>query len=127
VQLGRLPEWTDIRRRNAAILTEALGDVAARSGLVLPAVAPAAEPAWHQYTVRAPHRDDVVARLSDLGVPTGVYYPIPIHRLPAYDLDLDLPRTAVAAQEVLSLPAHPNLSAAQLDHIVDAVGRAVTS
>jgi perosamine synthetase len=126
VQLSRLPEWTDIRRRNAAFLTEALGDVAGRSGLVLPSVARAAEPVWHQYTVRAPRRDDVVERLSDLGVPTGVYYPTPIHRLPAYDLDLDLPRTEAAAREVLSLPVHPNLSAAQLGHIVDAVEAAVS-
>jgi perosamine synthetase len=126
VQLSHLPEWTNIRRRNAAVLTDALGDVVARSGLVLPPVAPAAEPAWHQFTVRAPDRDGLVKRLSDLGVPTGVYYPTPIHRLPAYDLDLDLPQTTAAARQVLSLPVHPNLSAAQLDHIVDAVERAVS-
>jgi perosamine synthetase len=125
VQLRRLPEWTNTRRRNAAVLTEALSDVAARSGLVRPSVAPAAEPVWHQYTVRARDRDDLAMRLSDLGVPTGVYYPTPIHRLPAYDLDLDLPRTTAATREVLSLPVHPKLSAAQLAHIVEAVDRAV--
>jgi dTDP-4-amino-4,6-dideoxygalactose transaminase len=126
VQLRHLPAWTGIRRRNAAVLTEALAPVAARSGLVLPSVAPAADPVWHQYTVRAPRRDLLVERLAELGVPTGVYYPTPIHRLPAYDLDLELPRTAAAAREVLSLPVHPNLSAAQLDHVVDAVARAVS-
>jgi perosamine synthetase len=126
VQLSHLPEWTSIRRRNAAVLTEALGDVAERSGLVLPSVAPAADPVWHQYTVRAPDRDHLVERLAELGVPTGVYYPTPIHRLPAYDLELELPQTTAAAREVLSLPVHPNLSAAQLDHIVDAVDGAVS-
>jgi dTDP-4-amino-4,6-dideoxygalactose transaminase len=126
VQLSHLPERTNIRRRNAAVLTEALGDVAARWGLVLPSVAPAAGPVWHQYTVRIPDRDLVVERLAELGVPTGVYYPTPIHRLPAYDLELDLPETTAAARQVLSLPVHPNLSAAQLDHIVDAVERAVS-
>jgi perosamine synthetase len=127
VQLGRLPEWTNIRRRNAAVLTEALGEVAARAGLVLPSVAPAAEPVWHQYTIRAPRRDHLVQRLAELGVPTGVYYPTPIHRLPAYDLDLDLPETTAAAQQVLSLPVHPNLSTDQLDHIIHAVEQAVLS
>jgi perosamine synthetase len=126
VQLGHLPEWTSIRRRNAAVLTEALGDVAARSGLVLPSVAPPAEPVWHQYTIRAPDRDHLMERLAFLGVPTGIYYPTPIHRLPAYDLELELPQTSAAASEVLSLPVHPNLSAAQLDHIVGAVDRAVS-
>jgi perosamine synthetase len=125
VQLRHLPEWTSIRRRNAAVLTEALCDVAARSGLVLPSVAHAADPVWHQYTVRAPDRDQVAERLAERGVPTGIYYPTPIHRLPAYDLELELPQTTVAAREVLSLPVHPNLSAGQLDDIVDAVDRAV--
>ncbi|HLU59352.1 MAG TPA: DegT/DnrJ/EryC1/StrS family aminotransferase [Pseudonocardia sp.] len=126
VQLRRLPGWTEVRRRNAAALTGALRGVAAAAGLGLPSVAPGAEPVWHQYTVRAPHRDEVVARLAEFGVPAGVYYPTPIHRLPAYDLDLDLPHTAAAARQVLSLPVHPNLSGAQLDRVVDAVERAVT-
>ena len=82
---------------------------------------------WHQYTVRHPDRDRLVERLAELGVPTGVYYPTPIHRLPAYDLDLPLPHTAAAAQQVLSLPAHPMLSDAHLGRIVAAVNEAVTA
>jgi dTDP-4-amino-4,6-dideoxygalactose transaminase len=123
-QLDRLPERTAQRRRNAAALDAALAGAAA-SGLVTPPVAPGAEPVWHQYTVRAPDRDPLVAALADRGVGSGVYYPTPIHRLPAYDLDLDLPVTERAAAEVLSLPVHPALSAAQLDHVAAAVTRAV--
>jgi dTDP-4-amino-4,6-dideoxygalactose transaminase len=89
-------------------------------------VAPAAEPVWHQYTVRSPDRDRLVAELADRGVRTGVYYPTPIHRLPAYGLDLDLPVTDRVAGEVLSLPVHPALSARQLDHVVASVARVVT-
>jgi dTDP-4-amino-4,6-dideoxygalactose transaminase len=66
-----------------------------------------------------------VATLGALGIPAGVYYPTPIHRLPAYDLDLDLPRTAAAAHEVLSLPVHPALSLAQLERIVSGVEQAM--
>jgi dTDP-4-amino-4,6-dideoxygalactose transaminase len=124
VQLAQLPGWTVSRRRNAALLTEALASTADRVGLVLPAVAESAEPVWHQYTVRAPDRDGLVSRLAELGVPTGVYYPTPVHRLPAYDLDLDLPHTAAAAAEVLSLPVHPMLTDAHLERIVASVGRA---
>jgi dTDP-4-amino-4,6-dideoxygalactose transaminase len=124
VQLARLPEWTQSRRRNAAFLTETLAP-AREAGLVLPAVGLAAEPVWHQYTVRSRDRDRLVARLAELGVPTGVYYPTPIHRLPAYNLDLELPRTAAAAAEVLSLPVHPMLSDAHLGRIVAAVNGAV--
>ena len=44
------------------------------------------------------------------GVGTGVYYPIPNHRLPSFGLALDLPETERAAREVLSLPVHPSLT-----------------
>lgn len=125
-QLERLPVWTATRRRNAAALTAGLAPVAGQTGLVLPGIAEGAAPVWHQYTVRWPDRDRLVAALDDLGVPTGVYYPTPIHRLPAYDLDLDLPQTALAASQVLSLPVHPALTDTHLDRIVEAVTRAVT-
>jgi dTDP-4-amino-4,6-dideoxygalactose transaminase len=126
VQLRRLPAWTAARRANAAFLTDALSGLAATHGLTLPAVEPGTDPVWHQYTVRAPHRDRLVATLAELGVATGVYYPTPIHRLPAYDLDLDLPATAAAAREVLSLPVHPALGPDHLDRIVEAMTVAMT-
>lgn len=126
-QLERLPAWTATRRRNAAFLTAGLAPVARQTGLVLPGVADGAAPVWHQYTVRWPDRDRLVATLGELGIPTGVYYPTPIHRLPAYDLDLHLPHTAVAARQVLSLPVHPALTDEHLDRVVAAVTRAVAA
>ncbi|GAA1255239.1 DegT/DnrJ/EryC1/StrS family aminotransferase [Pseudonocardia aurantiaca] len=125
VQLRRLPGWTEQRRVNAAFLTAGLGEVAERAGLVLPAVAPEAGPVWHQYTVRAPERDRVVAAMAGVGVQTGVYYPTPIHRLPAYGLDLDLPVTAAASREVVSLPVHPALTPAQRERVVTALTQAI--
>lgn len=125
VQLRRLPSWTAERRRNAQFLTGALAPVADSANLSLPAVAALAEPVWHQYTVRYPQRDRLIELLSHHNVPSGVYYPTPIHRLPAYDLDLDLPNTVAAADEVLSLPVHPALSTAHLELVADAVHRAV--
>ena len=120
VQLDHLPERTAQRRRTAAFLGEGL----AGTDLVLPQVAPGADPVWHQYTVRSRVRDELTKRLADRGVGVGVYYPTPIHRLPAYALELDLPVTERAAAEVLSLPVHTALSDAQLDHVVAAVNRA---
>lgn len=125
VQLRRLPEWTAARRRNAEFLTCGLKQLVPQDLLSLPRVTPSAQPVWHQYTVRAPQRDQLAATLAGLGVQTGIYYPTPIHRLPAFDLDLDLPQTAAAAQEVLSLPVHPALSTLNLERIVGAVAQAV--
>ena len=118
VQLRRLPEWTEQRRRTAAALTAGL------EGTVgVPRVADDADPVWHQYTVRAPDRDAMVEHLAAEGVGAGVYYPTPIHRLPAYDLELDLPETDRAAAEVLSLPVHPAVDEDDVAHIVGAVER----
>jgi perosamine synthetase len=54
-------------------------------------------------------------------VGTGVYYPVPNHRLPSFGLTLDLPQTEKAAREALSLPVHPALSSDDLERIVAAV------
>ena len=125
VQLRRLPGWTEQRRRNAARLTAGLTGLARAGHLGLPTVGPGAEPVWHQYTVRSGRRDELVARLADRGVRTGVYYPTPIHALPAYRESVRLPHTEEATSEVLSLPVHPALTPRQREHVVRAVKEAV--
>jgi dTDP-4-amino-4,6-dideoxygalactose transaminase len=63
----------------------------------------------------------------DLNGQTAVVHgptpPTPTHRLPAYNLELDLPHTDQAAQQVLSLPVHPALSPADLSRLTDAVNQ----
>jgi dTDP-4-amino-4,6-dideoxygalactose transaminase len=115
VQLGRLAGWTADRQRNAKVLDEGL------RGVVVPPVADGAEHVYHQYTVRADDRDALAAKLTEHGVGSGVYYPTPIHRLPSFGLELDLPETERAAREVLSLPVHPALSDADVAAVVAAV------
>jgi dTDP-4-amino-4,6-dideoxygalactose transaminase len=81
---------------------------------------------YHQYTIRvAEDRDGFVAALRDEHqVGSGVYYPIPNHRLPSlthFAPDLDLPEPERAAREVVSQPVHPALSQGDLERIVAAV------
>jgi perosamine synthetase len=117
VQLGRLAEWTAARQANAAFLSAHL------SGVVTPSTAPGVEHVFHQYTIRVVDHDRgrFAQELEGRGVGSGVYYPIPIHRLPPFDARVDLPETDRAAAEVLSLPVYPGLSQDELDTIVDAV------
>ncbi len=116
VQLGKLAGWTKQRRENAAFLDGAL------SGVVTPVVAPGAEHVYHQYTIRvSADRDAFVAALADRGVGSGVYYPVPVHRLPTFALDVDLPRTEAAAAQVISLPIHPSLTEQDLQDVAQAV------
>lgn len=120
VQLRKLPAWTAQRQANAAFLDANI------SGVVVPPVAAGASHVYHQYTIRVPvetgeRRDAFMASLADKGVGSGVYYPTPIHRLPSFELALDLPETELAARQVLSLPIHPALSAADLKQVAEAV------
>lgn len=120
VQLGRVDGWTATRQQNAAYLSAGI------TGVATPVTAPGAVHVFHQYTVRVTDdRDGFVKALrEEHGVGSGVYYPIPNHRLPSlatYAPGLDLPETEKAAREVVSLPVHPSLSRRDLDRIVAAV------
>ncbi len=116
VQLEKLAGWTQARRANAAFLSQNL------DGVIVPTEAPGAVHVYHQYTVRVPgDRDQFAARLAAREVGSGVYYPIPVHRLPSFGLDVDLPVTEEVAADCLSLPVHPSLSEQDLEVIVGAV------
>ena len=117
VQLSKLDGWTKQRQSNARFLDENL------AGVVSPPVAEGATHVYHQYTVRVPGDRDAFANAlrEEYGVGSGVYYPTPNHRLPSFDLDLDLPETERAAREVLSLPIHPSLTDGDLHRIAEAV------
>ena len=78
---------------------------------------------FHQYTLRVHgvDRDALVDHLKEKNIPTGVYYPIPLHAQKAYqnsaNKDEDFPVTNLAVQEVISLPMHTELSLEQIDYI----------
>ncbi|UTX54024.1 DegT/DnrJ/EryC1/StrS family aminotransferase [Leucobacter aridicollis] len=123
-QLRKVDAWTRIRQRNAKFFDNELALV---PGVTPPRVAPEATHVYHQYTIRvaAAERDRIrAALLHEHGVATGVYYPIPNHRLPSlasYAPAADLPESDRAAAEVLSLPVHPSLSERDLHRIVAGV------
>lgn len=116
VQLRRLGGFTETRQKHAALLCEGLRD----ASVVLPTQLPDCVHVYHQFTVRSLDRDALVARLHRAGVESRVYYPIPVHRLPAFALDIDLPETEKAAREVLSLPVGPHLSDADIERVIEA-------
>jgi len=124
VQLTKVGDWTAKRQANAAFLDANL------EGVVVPRVAEGAVHVYHQYTIRvAEDRDRVVQALrEEHHVGSGVYYPIPNHRLESlapYAPGLELPETEKAAREVISLPVHPSLTQEHLERIVTAVNACV--
>ena len=126
-QLSRLDERTAQRRRNAARLADGLRDY------LVPVVPEGREHVWHQYTIRFPgERQRVVDGLTERGIGTLIYYPVPVHRqeyLQTYlpgAADLDLPVTNRLADEVLSIPVRPNLTDDELTAVIAAVREVAT-
>jgi len=120
VQLAKLPGWTKQRQENAAYLDANI------KGVVTPFVAPGSTHSYHQYTIRVPGgnadvRDKFMEELTKRGVGSGVYYPTPIHRLPSFNLKLDLPETEKLVTECISLPVHPSLTKDELATVAQAV------
>lgn len=117
VQLAQLSGWTQQRQENARFLNANI------TGVKTPNTALGMEHVFHQYTVRVPsgERDSFAAELTKRGVGNGIYYPTPIHELPSFHRNKNLPETSLAAQEVLSLPVHPALKKRDLEKIVTTV------
>jgi dTDP-4-amino-4,6-dideoxygalactose transaminase len=121
-KLKIFPDEIDARNRVAARYTEALRDVA-----VVPALPDDVTSVWAQYTIRVrpEQRNALVTDLKTQGIPTGVYYAKPLHRLDAYRsypvVDNGIPITDQLADEVVSLPMHAYLDSATQDRVISAV------
>lgn len=114
----------EARNRVAARYAAGLGDV-----VKVPAVIDGGVSVWAQYTIEAADRDGLAAALREQGVPTAVYYPIPIHKQGVYagypTAPGGLPVTEAKAGVVISLPMHPYLSEQDQDQVIAAIRGAV--
>ena len=116
-QLQKIQSWTETRQKNAKFLDENLKNV------VTPYVMPQTTHVYHQYTIRivGDDRNKFAEEMTKRGVGCGVYYPTPVHQLPSFDFNFELPNTSLACSEVLSIPVHPALTQDDLEKIVDVV------
>jgi dTDP-4-amino-4,6-dideoxygalactose transaminase len=126
-KLKVFPEEIAAREEAARRYAQGLSDLAG-----VPQVPSGSTSVWAQYTIRVDggRRDKVAAALKAEGIPTAIYYPIPLHRQQAYRQfpagDGGLAVSERLASEVLSLPMHGYLDAATQDRIIDATRRALT-
>jgi dTDP-4-amino-4,6-dideoxygalactose transaminase len=112
----------EIVRRNEVAERYAKG----LAGVVTPPfVAKGVVSTWAQYTILADRRDELAAHLKGAGVPTAIYYPIPLHRQIAYEkfpvCAGGLPVTEDLARKVVSLPMHADLDVETQDYIIASV------
>ncbi|MEO8626389.1 MAG: DegT/DnrJ/EryC1/StrS family aminotransferase [Candidatus Limnocylindrales bacterium] len=121
-KLPRLDEDNGRRSVLASYYLEALRGLPA---LTLPVVPDWAQPVWHLFVVRHPHRDALREHLAKRGIETLIHYPVPPHLQPAY-ASLALGRGAYPIaerlhDEVLSLPIGPTMTKAQATDVASAV------
>ena len=93
--------------------------------MIPPQIVEGRQSAWAQYTVRVKDRDAVQSALTAAGIATAVHYPLALNRQPAVASDAYLPRGDKAANEVLSLPISPYLSAEDQAYIIEKLSAAV--
>ncbi len=121
VKLRHLNDWTDRRRYHAALYRALLED----TDIGLPFAAPYNYHVYHQFTIRHARRDQLREHLRERGIESAVYYPLPLHLQPAYRfLGYEagaFPHAERAAQEVLSIPIHSELTEDQIAFVAEAI------
>ena len=126
VKLRHLEKWTEARREAAKRYDALLPG----SGVALPKQMDYARHVYHIYAVRTTQRAALQEALTARGVQSGIHYPFPVHLLPAFaDLGYhagQFQNSERAANEVLSLPMFPELTAAQSEAVAQALRYSVT-
>ena len=121
VKLAHLAQWTTLRRKIAQRYIQNLQGLPLR----LPNLGTdGTKHTFHLFVIRCDRRDELARHLSERGIGSGVYYPIPIHRQPAYEdpaAGNSLPCTEEAVRTALALPMYPELEASEVDEVCLAV------
>ncbi len=117
VKLKYLEFWNEKRRQIAKIYDKALKDK-----FIIPKVLPKTTPVYYVYVLRHPQRDEIIKKLNELNIATGIYYPKPLHLQKAYDFlgykKGDLPKTEKVCDEIFSIPMYPELTQTQIKFII---------
>jgi dTDP-4-amino-4,6-dideoxygalactose transaminase len=120
VKLKYLDRWNEQRRETAAYYTKAL----AKTSLILPTEMEYGRHVYHLYVVQSHDRDGLRQQLNDIGVESGLHYPIPLHLQEAYRYlsysKGDFPVTERVKDRILSLPMYPGMQTAAIDFMAGA-------
>jgi dTDP-4-amino-4,6-dideoxygalactose transaminase len=126
IKLKYLDEWTAGRQRNAAVYDAAFAGGIFAGKLATPKAVPGGRHIFNQYVVRVRDRDVLREFMSQHGVGTEIYYPVPLHLQKCFEYlhykTGDFPESERAAAETLALPIYPELTGEQLDYVISTVG-----
>jgi dTDP-4-amino-4,6-dideoxygalactose transaminase len=126
VKFKYLEKWTAERQKKAeryqGLFQNLLSSV---KGLKLPTIQYQNRHIFHQYVIRVPERDRLRKFLTEKGIGTDIYYPVPLHLQECYSFLKyrrgDLPNSEKASEDVLALPVYPELTEDQQKVVVDGI------
>ncbi len=132
VKMTHLEKWNEARHEHARAygrLLTAAGLTKTGAGSTAPVsllnTLPGAHHIYHQYVIRVRHRDKLRAFLSQRGVGSEIYYPVPLHLQKCFSYlgysPGDLPQAERAAEDVLALPMFAELEEDEQRYVVDAI------
>jgi len=125
VKLRYLDSWSEGRKRNAARYDELFTGLGLHREIQLPLTAAKCTHIFNQYVIRAPRRDELRNYLRDCGVPSDVYYPLPLHLQKAFAYlgykSGDFPESETASKEVLALPVFPEMTDDQQNLVIESI------
>ena len=122
-QLKKINQFNKLRIKNAQYLSKNLSKI---PGIIVPEIPKNTTHVFHQYTIRITpdfglSREEVVKKLTDVGIGTAIFYPLPINSQKLYQnigYKMNTPMAEKISKEVISLPVHPGVKERDLRYIV---------
>jgi dTDP-4-amino-4,6-dideoxygalactose transaminase len=125
VKLPHLDHWAAARQRNAERYRQLFREFRLESSVKVPIAPPRFTHVYNQFTIRSSDRDTLREHLRTSGIPSEIYYPIPLHLQKAFAYlghkAGEFPASEAASREVLSLPIYPELTEEQQRQVVAAM------
>jgi dTDP-4-amino-4,6-dideoxygalactose transaminase len=127
IKLKHLTKWTELRQRNALRYAKLFESWDLGEHITLPAVPRDQTHVFNQFVIRCRERDALRQHLSNSGIATEIYYPLPLHLQPAFAVlgyaRGDFPQAEAASRQVLALPIFPELTEEQQMSVVEAIAQ----
>lgn len=121
-KLKYLNGWNEQRRAAASLYGDMLAHI---DGIKLPVQYDKLRHVHHLYVIRAERRDDLAAYLKEMGISTGIHYPVPLHLQPAYGWMEHkrgaFPVTEGMASDILSLPLFPGIKEEEQAYVAEKI------
>ena len=118
IKLANIDNWNEKRRENAKMYDEKLRD----TSLTLPITIAESKSVYNMYVVQSENREEMINKLKEKGISTGVYYPVPMHLQKVYKglgyKEGDMPVAEYLSHRTFAIPIFPELSMEQKEYIV---------